>query len=162
MGEKKGELIDIDHSLGIAANLSSDLLTPQPLTTTFTLHWPQARYFQWEKYSLSKYQLSLLKIPLYYFGCHLWRDWSLAESVLQMPPQSDMSCVIATTCLLFLYRRKTVKHLLNNPTLGLSAAESCGDFDFRVWEKGKMTFILVIMGVHPFCGYCTESFDVLG
>lgn len=46
---------------------------------------------------LSKYQLLLLKIPFWYFGWHLWRDRSLAESVLQMPPQSDMSCEIATT-----------------------------------------------------------------
>lgn len=85
--------------------------------------------------------------------------------MLQKALQSDMSCETATTCLLFLYSRKAVKHLLNNQfRFKLSAAESCHDcdFDFRVQEKGKTIFIPVIMEVDPFCGYCTESFDVLG
>lgn len=80
---------------------------------------------------LSKYQLSLLKIPFWYFGCHLWR--SFAESVLQMPPKTDMSCETARTCLLFLYSRKALKHILNNPTLGLNS----------VLQKAVMISILI-------------------
>lgn len=71
-----------DTHRSLAGNSSQPVL--QPINTTVTHHnfystLATGYVFSMREIYFSKYQLSLLKIPFWYFGCHLWRDCPLPK-----------------------------------------------------------------------------------